>query len=254
MHTGNFNLSTELIKKIVNCVADAVGDDILTDIRKNRLKTKNSIPSRIWDLINTNLIERLEAEDCTIAIANRGPWDMIIIYEKTTHNIITFMREKRFAQIRKNQRKRNHMHYVDVFSKYFNHELLASNQQLSILPHHFSDESQLAELAHKLLHDLENSTDIVKHHVLVLFDTVGYQLTHIRAVMVTPSLDTALNCEQDWSKYIPNTESIIVEQVINPDTPENQPNRGLSLTSKALERKKNKPQQKTSATETEAEA
>lgn len=78
----------------------------------------------------------------------------------------------------------------------------------------------------------------------MLFDTVGYQLTHIRAVMVTPSLDIAQGSEQDWSKYIRADESIIVERISNPTAPENQPSRGLSLTAKAMARKKDKPQRK----------
>lgn len=85
---------------------------------------------------------------------------------------------------------------------------------------------------------------MVRHHVLVLFETVGYQLSHIRAVKVTPNLDIARNCEQDWSQYISTTESSVVEKVSHPEAPENQPNRGLTLKPKAMARQKNRPQQK----------
>lgn len=58
MHTDDMSFPSELIAKIVRCVEDAVGDDILADVRRNDLRTTNSVPSRIWDLLNTNLIKK----------------------------------------------------------------------------------------------------------------------------------------------------------------------------------------------------
>ena len=56
MHTTDISFPSELIAKIVRCVEDAVGDDIRADIRQHDLQTRNSIPSRIWDLLNLSLI------------------------------------------------------------------------------------------------------------------------------------------------------------------------------------------------------
>ena len=246
------NISSELIAKFVRCVEDAVGDDILADIRHHDLRTTNSVPSRIWDLLNSNLIRALETEDCTVAEAHRGPWQMLIIFEKTTQCIYTFMREKRFAELRRFQRRRVHMHYLDMLAIQFNKELLADQEQITLFPHTFSDENMLAELIQTLLHDLENKIPVVRNHVLVLFDTAGYQLTHIRAVMVTPNLDIAQNSSQDWSQYISVNASSVVEKVAYPDAPKNQPNKGLKLKTKAIERKRDKPQKKSvQATEKE---
>jgi hypothetical protein len=242
MNTVEMNFSPELIAKIVRCVEDAVGDDILTDIQANGLQTRNSVPSRIWDLLNTNLVKSLEMEDCTVAKAHRGPWEMLIIYEKTSQYIFTFMREKRFAELRKRQVKRKSMHYIDMLAKQFNRDLIADQQQTSFFPSIFSDDDRLPELIQTLLYDLGGGSDVVCHHVLVLFETAGYQLTHIRAVMVTPNLDVAHGCEQNWSRYIAATESIIVPKISDPEAPENQPSRGLSLKPKAIARKKQKPQ------------
>lgn len=244
MYTDNMSFPSEVIKKIVNSVEDAVGDDIRMDIHRNDLQTTNSFSTRIWDLINTNLIKSLKAEDCTIAKAHRGCWEMVIIFEKNTQCIFTFMREKRFEELRKRQCKRTHMHYIDMLTRQFNKELLADSQQLSLFSHSFSDENKLSEKVQNLLRDLEGDADIVRNHVLVLFDTVGYQLTHIRAVKITPNLDIARQCESDWSEYIASTESIVVERIDDPDIPGNNPNRGLSLKAKALARQKNKPKHK----------
>ena len=246
MHTANIFLSPALIAKMVRCIEDAVGDDIRADIRQHDLQTKNSVPSRIWDLLNTNIIKTLDTEDCTIAKAHRGPWEMLVVYEKSTHCIFTFMREKRFAELRNRQHKRRCMHYIDMLARQFNADLLADQQQLSLFPNTFSDEDRLPELVQTMLSDLEGGVEVVRHHVLVLFDTVGYQLTHVRAVMVTPSLDIAQNSEQDWSQYIAADESTVVEKVPNSNVPGNQPNRGLHLTAKAMARQKISPQAKKS--------
>lgn len=244
MHKTDISFPAELIAKIVRCVEDAVGDDICADICQHDLQTRNSIPSRIWDILNTNLIKALDAEECTIAKAHRGPWEMLVLYEKNTQCILTFMREKRFMELRNRQYKRSRMHYIDMLTKQFNEDLLSDQQQCSLLPRTFSDENRLAELVQTMLCDLEGNADVVRHHVLVLFETTGYQLTHIRAVMVTPSLDIAQNGEQDWSQYIAADESVVVEKVVNPDAPENQPSRGLRLTAKAMARQKYRPKQK----------
>ena len=114
MHVSHISFSPDLIAKIVRCVEDAVGDDIREDIYRNNLQTRNSVPSRIWDLLNTNVIRTLDTEECLISKVHRGPWEMLIVLEKTTQCVFTFMREKRFAAIRKSQHRRPHMHYVDV--------------------------------------------------------------------------------------------------------------------------------------------
>lgn len=99
MHTNIISFSPDLIAKIVRCVEDAVGDDIQADIQRNDLQTRNSVPARIWDLLNTNVIKTLDTEDCTIAKAHRGPWEMLVIFEKSSQCILTFMREKRFTEL-----------------------------------------------------------------------------------------------------------------------------------------------------------
>ena len=60
MHTNTISFSAELVSKVVRCVEDAVGDDIQADIQRNDLQTRNSVPSRIWDLLNTNVIKTLD--------------------------------------------------------------------------------------------------------------------------------------------------------------------------------------------------
>lgn len=235
----NFNFDLDMIKKFVQCVENAVSDDIVEDVTKNDLRITNSVPSRIWDFIFSNLIRECSSEDFIPIVTIRGPWKMVIVYEKTTNCIFTFMREKRFLQLKKQQHKRKHMHYIDILSKQFNDKLKANNEQMSMYPieNKFSDFDKLNLLAKNLLKDLGSNVSIVKNHVLVLFDSFNHQLMSIRAVMITPNLEIADGCEEDWSQYIRN-DSVVVSKITDKKLPENNPNRGLKLTAKATAKQK----------------
>ncbi len=247
------NISDNFKKQITYLVEEAVGDDIQQDVR--RLKTRNSEPTRIWDLLNTKLIDQLDVETTQVATADRKIWRMVIIYEKSSECIFTFMREKRFAEIQRNRSKRECMHYLDLVAEYFNADLQPEEEQIKfsdcLEQHTFADESKLMEHVQDLLRDLSDDIDVVRHHVLVLFDASAYQLHSIRAVMITPALEIA--CEEDWSQFISHQESMIVDTVSDSEAPENQPNRGLSLKTKALNRKDQNIRKKDKSAENRSE-
>lgn len=248
MHANDNLFSPELELKIVRCIEEAVGNDIQTDIRNAGLVgTPNSVPSRIWDLLNRNLIRAIDAQECTIAETHTGPWHMLVLYEPGSKNVITLMREKRFLDIRRYQRRRKRMHYLDALTKQFNSNLLAEQGQLSFMPHVFTNEDELAVIVQNLLRGLGGESEVVQNHVLILFDAIGDQLVHIRAVKITPNLDVAQ--EWDLSQYISGASNAVVEKVDQINVPENQPNRGLSLKNKALERKEKKIHRKKTSRE-----
>jgi hypothetical protein len=160
------------------------------------------------------------------------------------------MREKRFMQLRKAQKKRNKMHYVDMLAKQFNSSLTCTCKQTSLFAeHHFNDEKNVSELVQHLLNDLVDDLDLVNNHVLVLFDTVENELMSVRAVMITPSLDVADDSEVSWSQYISNN-SVVIEKISSIDSIKNSPNRGLKLSAKATQRKKTSSRIKDSNSET----
>lgn len=139
------------------------------------------------------------------------------------------------------------MHYLDIFAKHFNKDLISEPVQTSFLQKTFTDEEQLAELVRAILSDLNDDVEIVRNHILVLFETAGYQLTHIRAVKVTSNLEVANNCDEDWSKYISTSESSVVETISAPNAPEDNPRKGLVLKTKAIARKTNNLKEKKSS-------
>lgn len=243
VHVNKSKIPEDIAKNMVIAIQEAVCDDILEDIAKSKIQTKNSIPARIWDLINRNLIKLLNTQDCSVGKASRGPWEMLVVFEKHTQYVVTFMREKRFSDLVKAQRKRKNMHYLDMLTKHFNSDLTSPYEQLSIISHEFDDENKMQEKIQILLSDLRGNAEIVRHHILVLFDTIGFELVNVRAVMLTPALEIAY--EEDWSNHIDKRESLVVSTVDNIESPYNNPNRGLKLKGRAIEKqKKNRPKHK----------
>ena len=238
MHVNPIDFDKDMKSKCVKSLENAFGDDILEDNIKNNFLTHNGDAGRKWDYLNRNLARELGYIDCTIEQTHRGPWEMLIIYDHKTKCIITFMREERFADLKKGLHNRNKMHYADMLSKTFNSKLEPENEQLSFQEHKFNDEDNIKENVKALLGNLADESTIIKNHVMVLFDVVGSRLVHVRAVMVTPNLEIAKDSEDDWSRYISATESIVVEKV-NEKAPLNNPTKGLKLKKKAIERQSN---------------
>lgn len=236
-HIG-FSVSPQIRNCIIQSTSDAVGDLIKEDVRRYRLRTRNGNAGRVWDFLNTSLCESLDSPDCMTYVVNRGPWEMVIIYEKKTKRIYTFMREARFATIRHDTPKRRRMHYLDMFTRHFNSDLLAPIGQTHMFTKEFADEHELSELVGKMLYALQADGAVIDRHVLVLFDCRNYQLTSIRAVMIDSNLDIV--AEEDWTSSIPSTDSVIVEMEDYVANTAKDPNHGLRLTSKAAARKKNK--------------
>lgn len=232
-------ISPEISLSIVQCINDAVGDRIKEDVKRHRLVTQNSTPSRIWDLLNTDLCTKFNSPDCMAYKSKRGPWEMVMVYEKCSGFLYSIMREKRYKEVYNKIRHRRRMHYVDILARHLNSDLISTTRQLSFIPTipvTFEDQDKVVEAVQKLLENLLEDNVVLKRHVLVLFEGANFQLSSVRAVMVNSNLDIV--AEEDWSKYISIEESIIVDQVEDANIPFNNPTRGLKLTAKADKRKR----------------
>ncbi len=224
-------------------IEGAVGDDIKRDVRENQLVTQNSTPARIWDHLNTSIAKNAEKNGCLYSLTKRGPWNMIIIYDNESKYVITIMREERLKEIRKGSKKRKSLHYLQAFTQCYNRDLYADGKQQSM----FEEETALNDvykdaenIVQKMIESINSTKNhAIARHVLVLFSSMNYQLTNIRAVMIDTDLDIV--CEESWNKYISTSESIITDIVspVNDKTPYNKPSHGMKFTSKANERKAN---------------
>jgi len=228
--------SISFASTIVDCIYIAVGDGIKEDVTRQGLRTRNSVPFRIWDLLNTYVCERLHTTDCMATTTKRGPWEIALVYDCTTGFLFTLMREKRFNELQSTVAKRRNMHYIDLLVRHLNSDLISHVGQTRLFPIHFEDEDKIAENVQKILLGFSEGIGEIKRHAIILFDSSNYNLTSVRAVIVDSNLNPV--SEWDWTKYIPVQESSITEKVDNPNAPESNPSRGLELTAKATARKK----------------
>ncbi|MCQ4638566.1 DUF5986 family protein [Anaerovorax odorimutans] len=236
-NSNGIDVDAKVVKEIVGIVNDSIGDRIKEDVRKQRLRTQNSTPTRIWDLLNTSLCEHFESDDCMSYITKRGPWQMVMLFEKKSGFLFTFMREKRFAQLAQDSKRKN-MHYLDMLTRHLNSDLQGSQNQMSLFEKRFNDQDQLQEAIDKLLKDLHKDDAIIQRHILVLFESSHYVLNSVRAVMIDSNLDIV--AEVDWSEHIVAEESTIVGYTSGTSVMDS-PTRGLKLTKKAAERKRTNP-------------
>lgn len=231
------NINETVIKKIVANMQEVIGDGIKEDM--HHLKTSNSKASRVWDLLNTALLNNFNTPYCMSYDFKRGPWQMVMLYEKETGFLFTIMREKRFKEISSKIISRKNMHYIDMFVRHLNFDLQSNIEQISLFPHSFNDETCLEERVNSLLRNLKEDGAIITRHVLVLFDIKFDELNSIRAVMVDRNLNIVV--EQDWTKYIEVQESTVINKIFAENIISDKPTRGLELKAKALARKDSSP-------------
>lgn len=226
------NLDSNFVSKMVSAIVSAVTNDITEDIRRSGLTkdTMNSYPTRVWDLINRNIFNKLSKnEDCVIGICNRGPWYFTAVFHKPSGILFTVMREERLTTIRKEQ---SNSHYVKLLADVFNADLEINQQSF------FTDNNKddaFSEVA-KICNALSLSTDIVERHALVLFSAKDELVRSIRCCNVNSAFEEFNSVS--WNEYISVEESPIVDQVSNDDFISSTPALSLALTNKALDRKK----------------
>lgn len=234
----NFSfISEDLARIIVKCIEDATGDVIKEDLARSELVYQNSTPHRVWDHIFSLLTRSLDGVGYPIISTNSGPWKFPIIFDRESGNIITIMREKRFSVLRRQQKKRDKLHYIDILTAILNKDLLPQYPQMSLLETPPRDLVEIKKRVDILLQDFAGNVDHVRNHVLILFEARGFNLYSVRAIRVTPNLELAAGGEVNLSSLISAKPSIITEKVEKPDAPVNNPTRGLKLKAKALERK-----------------
>ena len=235
-HESDISISEEIAAFLVAILESGVGDNIKEDVRVNRLIQPNSTPSRIWDYINRDILEQAKTYGCLCNLTKRGPWTMSILYDSSSGHIITIMREKRFEELRRQKKSRKNMHYLDAFSQCLNSELCAPAKQIPLFDIEATEDKTQDEAA-KVVEIMTASfgkEGLIEHHVLILFNSEGYQLTSVRAVMIDSDLDIV--CSENWSKYISANESIVTEVVTTEDVAYANPRRGLRLNAKATQR------------------
>ncbi len=228
--------SEKFIGTITKCLSDAVGDDILADINSRRLSTQNSKPTRIWDLINTNMCERFENGFVIANPTKRGAWELVPVFERSTGFVYSLMREQRFAGLKKQPLKRRNKHYLYAFVRSLNRDLIAPHSQVSFFPvDNENDEDYTRSIVHKIITDLGVPNELIKRHALILFSSFNNELSSLRCCMIDSNMNIVT--ETDWSNYINTGEGVIADRIIDRTSTYVDPASGLKLKQKAKDKK-----------------
>ena len=234
-------IGDEVKKSIVNCVNYAVGDGIKHSI-VGRV-SNNGVPNTIWDILNTELYNKINQVNCIADVTQRGSWVFLPVFIKNAGLICTLIRESRFKDIQDGYCKgKNKKHYLSCFVNTLNKELISPVEQISLIktPVINSEHEYMSEVVNNIISDLKIERDIVKHHLLILFESKNYQLLSIRAAVINGAMDIVQNGEENWSKYITINESAIMDNASEYTEAANNPGRKLKLNKQGLSRKERK--------------
>lgn len=197
------------------------------------LDTQNSRPTNFWDNLNTELGKKLfDYPNYKRYICNRGPWELVVVYFNGI--IFTFMREKRFDEIRKEYAKdSNSRHYVALLAKCFNSDLKLINGSLFYeeLP---TCDDVIRDDLEKMLKSFDDDGLKIDRHALILFETDSDILLNIRMVVINSRFEIVY--QESLNKYIEVAESTTVKKVEDKEQITD-PKRKLKFTGKALTRK-----------------
>lgn len=229
------NISIELKKGIIKSIQDAIGDDILLDVKNNELDTHNGDPTRIWDFINRNLRKNLRGESFITATTRRGRWEMKFIVDKNSGILYTLMREERFSSLIKEVEGRKTVHYVQAIAETFNRGLKSKQHQLSLFKEQkYYNEDVVNTIVDKILDDLQIPKNIIKNHAIVLFEGRSHELETVRCCIINSDLEVVE--ESGWNEYIEARDSVVMHEVKVDDVEFNNPTMTLRYTQKAKDK------------------
>lgn len=228
-------ISSQVIQKIYQCLFQAVGEDYQEAESHLELETHISKPYLIWDLINRNLIRSFSESDVIYSSKKRGMWVILLLYDKKSKMLLSFMKESRFKEIQKAKRK-NQPQYIRALLL-LNQDLQAKvkQQKLFVITDPKDVNEQLRDLLNSLCANfMEPVVSEVKHHALIVYTSSYGQLTSLKAYVLDTDLDFV--AERDLLDVTKPILSNQVDQISKDDDKQKQP----KLTSKAKQRLKQK--------------
>lgn len=187
MGNDKFNLDEELLRAVAISISEGVGIDFIDARKQLNTYTKNSSPSLIWDLINSNLKKRLGNDYACIYKKQRGIWEFLLIVDKKCKKIITVMRENRLKNIVKHPHK-NKKHYSAALAL-LNEGLKPRQRKLVNIPLNRDDDDFLQELSQELCTEIEQNMLEESLYCILSFKSSSGVMTAFNANYLTKNLE-----------------------------------------------------------------
>ena len=175
------------IKDISQSVKDAFGQDVRELYQSIRTPTQMGKPFVSWDMLYGKIESILDPVKYLVHFVKRGAWTILLVCNRSSKTIYTFMKEKRLKEITTFKGKKGKHHYLETLvqlnssfqSKVHQQSLGCSNASLD-------ETTELYDCLSLLLPD---NTYLAGHHVIFSIPERMYELISLRAVLLDPNLE-----------------------------------------------------------------
>lgn len=189
MENNKFNFDEELLRAVAISISEGIGIDFIDARKQLDTYTKNSSPTLIWDLINSNLKKRLGEDYACIYKKQRGIWEFLLIVDKKAKKVITIMRENRLKAIIKHPYK-NKKHYSAALAL-LNECLKPRQRKLVNIPLNREDSDFLQELSQELCSEIEQNMLKESLYSILSFNSSSGVMTAFNANFLTKNLEVS---------------------------------------------------------------
>ena len=239
------NIPSSVIQTIYKCLSEAVGEDYQEAESHLNLETHISKPFLIWDLTYRNLINAFSDGNVLYSTKKQGMWEIMLLYDKNSKLLFSFMKDTRFRTIRQSKRGKQPQYIRAVLT--LNAKLQAKVKQQRMFDDNLEDTSEITLLLDNLcMNFTEQVLNEAQHHALIVFSTSFGRITSLQANILDRNLDVVE--ERDWLDTTKPVMSNEVETTDKGNVANNQP----ILTDKAKRRLEQKELVELKSTEKDA--
>lgn len=228
------DIPEEFIEHVIKSAQESFfGNKLLSDKRK---ATNNSRRTDPWDDFNTNLSKETFNNRFIYIFTDKSIWEYAIAIDKKTKNLFLFFQENRIKNLKKDINRGKRTHYLCMFVKEYNRDIPLQIEQINLFNN--NDEDVLLNKMKKIKEEFNLNQLEIKCAVCILFNPSKeiLNISSMRAVIFDSNLD--IYEEKDFTKNIYFEQDIPLDKVDkNDNLLANEPNNGLGLTKRALERK-----------------
>ena len=190
----DFPLNDEQKNYLANGVYQAVTQNMPDIVEENNLPTNVGGGIYRWNFINRNLTSNPQL-GFQISFPKRGAWRFLVLLDMTSNLSFSVMTEQNLRKLQKSPPMREH--YLEALVSENKNRTPIEGQVCFECVQLEREPSVLEKLRQELLYEF---TNVIKEHVLILFDYDFTGVTSVRAVLLTPKLEIALS--DDWTSYM----------------------------------------------------
>ncbi len=212
---------------IYSSISQGISEDYESVTSQRVLHTNNSKYSLRWDLINSNILEKLTDVNIEVKIVKAGCWSFLLILNKEDMTLYSLMNSKRYETICSNPQKNAPLYIQSL--KELNRDLGYAINPLFDMP---DNNSEFAARLQRMCNLFSNTTDFSEINYKILTFTT-YENTVVDMNLKT--LDANLNelrTEKLLDYIVPEYDNSVAQTIDGEiDTPV------LKITKKAEKRK-----------------